>query len=70
MPKKYEATLRGAAGRVFRMFSSDSRENAAAWFASSYREATGRDPTEDEKKYFSDGHDVIAGGMTWELLRK
>ena len=70
MPKKYEATLRDATGRVTRMFSSDSPESAAEWFASSYRETTGRDPTEDERKYFSDGHDVIAGGMRWELLRK
>ena len=71
MKKKYEATGKYPYGSG--LFASNSEDDAMEWFRRSVAEATGSRPSQDEEKYFLDGHDVIRttqkGEFTWRLER-
>ena len=69
--KKYEATGKYPYGSG--LFASDSEEAVLEWFRAFVAEATGTKPSQDEEKYFLDGHDVIRttpkGEFTWRLSK-
>lgn len=67
--KAYEATIKDG-DRVIRLFASDSKKDAEDWFKMSYKESTRSNgiPSEDEIKYFMDGHDVILTQLDGRIL--
>lgn len=73
--KAYEATLK-VDGHVTRLFASNLKQDAEDWFKMSYTEATRSNgiPSEDEIKYFMDGHEVqltqLNGSiLVWRLMK-